>query len=225
MEWSVKGAQHAEFIQCYKSTFKEAEIAIEYYKKAAELGDSWGMIQYGNSLEDYGSDEYREWEKNAKRVNDPYAQWYFSDDYIERERLLFEATKTGNTSAMYLLWMRYSHGRYSKNDPYFEHLQKSASLGHILAQYFTGTIWDEEKNITKAYSWFKKSKTYKCSRIKLKNQKYANCELHENTRNAIFTLIYIKKHSFVFAKNFTMDVILIITHFLWDSRNENIWNF
>jgi TPR repeat protein len=224
MEWSVKGAQYADFVENSYSTFGEAKTAVEYYRKAAELGDAWGMIQYARSFnfnDDHG------YCKKAKETNDLYAQWYFSlSRYIGCECLLVEAAKTGNTAAMYLLWNLYSNDLNTKKGVYFEQLQKSASQGHILAQYNMGIICEEdERNITKAYSWFKKSKTYVNSWSRLTNRKYRNCELHENSRNAIFTLICIKKHTFVFAKDFTMDVILIITHFLWDTRNEKIWNF
>jgi hypothetical protein len=232
MEWSVKASQYAEFIGehyvHFAEIFKNFELAREYYKKAAELGDPWGMVQHTRSLK-FENNEYCEWKKKALETNDPYAKWYFTDTISaeETKQLLIASAKTGNTSAMFFIRKHWEEECSEiDREECFNYLLESASRGHIRAQYAMGDYSHWENETTKAYRWFKKSAGYDLSKRKLEQLEYTHCELKkENTRDAIFTLICIKKYRQKILCKIPIDIIFLIVHLLWDSRGENVWDF
>jgi TPR repeat protein len=224
MEWCVKASQYADLVVGYAKDFENIDLAVEYYKKAAELGNPWGMVQY---METFWRDdkciwEYNKWKKKARKTNDPYVKWYTEVITVEEERdFRFKAVNEGNTSAMCYMWR---HSRQTKED--FEFLSKSALSGHIIAQYDMGMFLHKD-DIAKAYYWLKKSAEagYIDAKEELKKEEYMLFYFRKNTRSAIFTLICIKKYLHIFPHEIPMHIILIIAHFLWDTRNEQIWDF
>ncbi len=103
-------------------------------------------------------------------------------------------------------------------------------MGYSNAQYSVAIGYEYgdgvEKNLTKAYNWYKKAanQNHNWVSLRLKKEIFKNFDLHENARNALLCLIAIKKfrNDSPFIK-VPMDVVKMIAKEVWETRNDVEW--
>lgn len=152
--------------------------AYDYFKKAINLGSTYGMFQLAKMYEE-GLGVI----KNGQRANDYYrksANLGYVDsmfnlgynyengkgviqDYKEAKKWYEKAMEHNNAGAYNNLGIMYENGQGVKKDlkKAFELYEKSASLGNKYAMYNIGLIYEygkgKIKNNKKAKEWYQKS--------------------------------------------------------------------
>lgn len=155
-------------------TGKNQTIAARYYKKAAELGDSWGAYKYANMLFD-GTGVPKDvpaavgfYDQAASKGN-PWAQYRLGEIYVdgtgvakdpERGRALLEkASQQKNAWAQYRLGDIYLNGTDTPKDldRALKYLTPSAKAGNDWAQLRLGEYYAGGIDVAKGRSYLEQS--------------------------------------------------------------------
>ena len=184
-------------------TEADMDMALEYFKRSAELNNKNGLYEYGKALllgENITQDipkamdclekAVRLGNLNAKRF---LALEYISGEHIEQDidkgiEMLTECAVGGDTLSCFLLGKIYFKGEFvnrdlSKAEKYL--LKSDKDNGH--ACYYLGRLYLEEEiyDLNKAVEWLEKAvnydeikayASYSLAKILLENNKYHNSE-------------------------------------------------
>ena len=184
-------------------TEADMDMALEYFKRSAELNNKNGLYEYGKALllgENITQDipkamdclekAVRLGNLNAKRF---LALEYISGEHIEQDidkgiEMLTECAVGGDTLSCFLLGKIYFKGEFvnrdlSKAEKYL--LMADKDSGH--ACYYLGKLYQEEEiyDIDKAVEWLEKAvnydeikayASYSLAKILLEDNKYHNSE-------------------------------------------------
>ncbi len=245
MEWLLKGVKYCAEIPCgrvntpstrYKR--ENLEKALEYYEKAAALGNGCAYIQCIIIRHDDTSLVWRRGEKRTiEKFTDSYTRWFCVDNGLSNEhgsmaeKYLKQSVDEGNPIAMCQYANNYIH--YT-DEKWPTLISNAAALGHLRAMHLLGCFYGDTAKrlqITTAWRWFKKAAAlgYTSSEKILEDDLlfFRTCELHENTRFAIYTLICIRKYQTnkTILNLFPLDIVILITKCLWKTRDNPRWEF
>jgi TPR repeat protein len=214
--------------------------AHKYFRKSAKSGCAWGMLKYGVMIfyTNYLIIPHKErdankWFKRAFDNGDAYvkAYCYYSGWHVPKDRdkaleLYFKALDEGHIYATQAIAYYYYYNNNDKEA--FLWFLKGANQEHGECQELVGDMLLKgngvERNLTMAWKWLKKAVKNRPSSKTYTSKEFVNFDLHENCRNSLLCLIGIRKYK----KNlivFPLDIVILITRILWNTRNEQCWKF
>ena len=191
-------------------TKADSEIAMDYYRKAADAGNSYAMVyvacmyELGQDFVKQDLDKAFEWYKKAADLGNPEAMIYLGDmyrigkygmkndqpDYNMARFWYEEALKNGCIDAYYSLGFMYEEGLGADCDyeKAFEYYQKSSEYGSALAMCRIGYLYDYgyiggEVNSEEAMNWYyKAAKAGSGEAMYCIGSKYEENEDYENAK-------------------------------------------
>ena len=219
---------------------QDEEKAKNCFKKAAKLGNGWGMFEYA---EYYEENEINSWHKKSFESNDNYAKGmcYFSGRFVRHDnneafKWLLKSAEENNMYGQYQVGYCYYYGNdvEMNDEEAFKWYLKSAQQGYGLSQYLVGGMLQNgegiDKNILLSWKWYKKAAKQgdEDSIDSLKDEIFNNIVEHENTRKGLLCLISIHKYRKNENEKFGIipfDVIKLIIKEIWKTKNEECWKF
>ena len=170
---------YARLYHLSKDVVKNLLLAVQYYTKAAQEGNTKAMVSLGNCYGrgdgvDKNEVEAVKWFKKAADLGNPVAMtklgscyangWGVNNNFDEAFIWFNKAADLGNADAMYCLSNCYFNGDgITKNDDEgFRWCKKAADLGLAKAMtklglYYDGMGTSVEKNENESFNWYKKA--------------------------------------------------------------------
>jgi TPR repeat protein len=214
-----------------------------YFKKAADLGNGKGMLEYSFWM---GDESRLVWQKKAFDTDDIsvliFCHLYGKVVPINHE-IAFELSRKHELDMFiqFDLAQRQEYG-IIKMDPIekkamaIEWYTKSAEQGYIRAQIRLGDMFIEKHindkpnplfNRTKAWYWYKKANKYRKVKGTFSLACFENFEQYDRVRKSVFALIayrQFQKQNCGHLKHLPLDIIKIIATHLWSTRLDQSWN-
>ncbi len=212
--------------------------AKEFYRRSAELGNPKGMYSHGKCW--ISHEERGAWYSKVLETDDDFAKGMCHASRVFDIRNLskvaleffsYSATQDNNQFSQNQLGMYY-RSLGGRDKECFEWYLKAAQQGHHNSQIHVGYCFmyghGVPKNRFVAWKWHMKgSNQNKYTNADALGFTYGNVVGRENTRRALFSLLYIHKHklSYISFSQTPVDIIKLVIAEIWKTRDSEHWNF